>query len=283
MIVSFHPCVSADRHVILGDRLPGSRERRLIASADAVILPQGRSEALYRLCRETSVPAFPNYEARLQYPGKIGQSRLFALLGLPHPRTLAWDSLASYLRRYPDLAAAPHPWPFCIKTDHGHEASGIFLVQDAASLAEALDFLERLEWTGQKGFVTQEFVRAPAGTLRVVILGKRTRSYWKQAPHGHIAALAAGGRVDVNAHPALQAVGRRWARVLSRRGGIDLAAVDMLFPAATQLPRPLFLEVNYYFGRRGLGGSLRYYGLLLEAIQEWLEERGLDPGAVSLL
>ncbi len=283
MIVSFHPCVSADRHIVLGDRQPRTRERKLIASADAVILPQGRWQTLYRLCREAAVAVFPDYEARLCYPGKIGQSRLFARLGLPHPQTLAWESVASYLGRYPRTSVPPHSWPFCLKTDHGHEASGVYLVQDAASLSKALEDLERLERTGQKGFVTQEYIVAVKGTLRVVILGQRTLSYWKEARGSPIAALAAGARMDREGRPELQALGRWWARVLARRSGIDLAAVDLLFPASPEPTAPLFLEINYYFGRRGLGGSLRYYGLLLGALQECLPGKGLDPGAVILL
>jgi ribosomal protein S6--L-glutamate ligase len=48
-------------------------------------------------------------------------------------------------------------------------------------------------------------------------------------------------------------------------------------------PEPLFLEINYYFGRRGLGGSERYYSMVHQAIREWLSRAGLDPDAVSLL
>ena len=48
-------------------------------------------------------------------------------------------------------------------------------------------------------------------------------------------------------------------------------------------PQPLILEINYYFGRRGLGGSLKYYRLLLNAIREWLEENGFDSRKVKLV
>jgi ribosomal protein S6--L-glutamate ligase len=32
----------------------------------------------------------------------------------------------------------------------------------------------------------------------------------------------------------------------------------------------MLLEINYFFGRRGLGGSEAYYKILLAEIQVWL-------------
>jgi ribosomal protein S6--L-glutamate ligase len=37
-------------------------------------------------------------------------------------------------------------------------------------------------------------------------------------------------------------------------------------------PVPMLLEINYFFGRKGLGGSKAYYKLLHEEIQAWLAE-----------
>ena len=59
--------------------------------------------------------------------------------------------------------------------------------------------------------------------------------------------------------------------------------MDFVFPISEKDPEPLFLEINYYFGRRGLGGSENYYQLLHQAIRDWLEEEGLDPEAVRLV
>jgi ribosomal protein S6--L-glutamate ligase len=63
---------------------------------------------------------------------------------------------------------------------------------------------------------------------------------------------------------------------------MNLAAVDIVFPMSHPDPKPHVLEINYSFGRRGLGGSEVFYGLLFEAVQEWLLENGLDPGEVTL-
>ena len=54
-----------------------------------------------------------------------------------------------------------------------------------------------------------------------------------------------------------------------RRAGIHVAGLDILFDRKGP-GTPLFLEINYYFGRRGLGGSLRFYDLFEQAADRWL-------------
>ena len=83
--------------------------------------------------------------------------------------------------------------------------------------------------------------------------------------------------------PDLQEEGKSQVLILSSKTGINLAAMDFVFSLVDAPAKALFLEINYYFGRKGLGGSLRYYQLLFKAIQEWLGEEGLDPTAVTLL
>ena len=53
-----------------------------------------------------------------------------------------------------------------------------------------------------------------------------------------------------------------------RATGINLAAMDILYSG----DGPLFLEINYYFGRRGLGGSEQFYQFLNQAVKEWLSQ-----------
>ena len=52
----------------------------------------------------------------------------------------------------------------------------------------------------------------------------------------------------------------------------------MLFADDDTGGAPLFLEINYYFGRRGLGGSERYYALLVSEIIKWIKSLGLPVG-----
>jgi ribosomal protein S6--L-glutamate ligase len=59
--------------------------------------------------------------------------------------------------------------------------------------------------------------------------------------------------------------------------------VDIVFSLTQADPEPMILEINYYFGRRGLGGSLKYYRLLFKTIQTWLKQKGFDAGAITLV
>ena len=63
-------------------------------------------------------------------------------------------------------------------------------------------------------------------------------------------------------------------RRFGRQTGINLAGFDFLFNTAaidTGEIQPLLLEINYFFGRRGLGGSDTFYRLLESEIEKWLE------------
>ena len=77
MILSFHPCFNGDKNIICAGRAPTEDDLNLIRSADAVILPQGCNESLYKLAKKNCKSVFPNYDARFKYPGKIGQIELF--------------------------------------------------------------------------------------------------------------------------------------------------------------------------------------------------------------
>ena len=53
--------------------------------------------------------------------------------------------------------------------------------------------------------------------------------------------------------------------------GVNLAGFDFIF-SRNELPAdPLLLEINYFFGRDGLGGSAAYLDLLTEQIQHWIK------------
>ncbi|MCP4598916.1 hypothetical protein, partial [Neptuniibacter sp.] len=149
----------------------------------------------------------------------------------------------------------------------------------------ALDFLTRREDSGLAGFVTQAYVPSGGNILRAVIIGKKVIAYWKrpEEPGQVITTISKGAIIDHQWRPDLQEKGRAAAQSLAAKTGIDLAAVDFVFPLSEKDPEPLFLEINYYFGRRGLGGSEKYYQLLYQAIRQWLEASGLDPEAVRLV
>ena len=91
-------------------------------------------------------------------------------------------------------------------------------------------------------------------------------------------SLAKGARIDTRADVRLRQTAEERARSLCRQTGIDLAGIDLIFKkerAKSGDPQPLLLEINYFFGRAGLGGSERFYALLRSAVDRWLANRGL--------
>ena len=87
MILSFHPCYEADTNILCAGRDPDKADLSAIRAADAVILPQGCREALYRMARNNCPHVFPNYDARFSHDGKLEQIRLFREHECAHPDT----------------------------------------------------------------------------------------------------------------------------------------------------------------------------------------------------
>ena len=276
MILSFHPCFIADAQIIPGARKLDATDFSLIRGAEAIILPQACSYSLYRACKAASALLFPNYELRFQYPGKTGQSRLFEKMGWLHPVTTRWrDPDALWKKGIPKK-------PFFLKTDGSHEGAGVWLIRSREELQSAL---ERLEAWSRPPFLTQERISCGGNVLRAVVLGRRLFCYWKR-PQGldqAVTTISRGAKIDKRWRPDLQEKGVIQAERICDASGINLAAMDFVFAMKDPDPQPLLLEINYYFGRRGLGGSAEYYRMLYKTIREWLGERGIDPGPVKLV
>jgi hypothetical protein len=141
MILSFHPCFVADAQIILADRKLRADDRRLIQTADAIILPQSCSAELYRACKSSSSLLFPDYGIRFKYPGKVGQSILFERLRIPHPATKRWPSVKKFRDRQKEESALPHDMPFFLKADKSHEGEGVHFVDGINNLEKLSDNL----------------------------------------------------------------------------------------------------------------------------------------------
>jgi len=283
-ILSFHPCFGADKQVILGDRTLSREDRMSIDRADAIILPQGCSVELYHACARSGAAVFPEYGVRFQYPGKTGQARLFRERSLPHPETYCWKDAAEFRMFLEKEEPLPHGFPFFLKIDGAHEGEGVFLIRDQVDLQGILGQLCEREVSGISGFVTQAAVLTRGNALRVVIIGDDIFPFWKRASekHGMITNISKGGLIDRKWRPDLQEKAVVEARNVSRKTGINLAAIDFAVAVEEPDPQPLLLEINYFFARRGLGGTMRYYRYLYRAIREWLARRNLDPDRVIL-
>jgi len=281
MILSFHPLFEGDLYRICAGRDPDAEDVAAMRQASAVILPQGCRASLYRAATRSCARVFPNYDARFAYPGKIGQSRLFQHIGVDHPVTFSFADTADFFHRYPS-GEGPIPPPAVVKLNWGGEAREVFPITQHRDLAHVLDRLRIYETSGQTGFILQKWIPSGARVLRVAVIGHIMSSYWRvmSSKSSPLASLSAGGLIDRTADNHLIAAAENATAAFCCKTGINLAGFDLLFstdPSVADPGTPLFLEINYFFGRRGLRGSNAYYHRLLDAIEFWLQNGTVAP------
>jgi ribosomal protein S6--L-glutamate ligase len=277
MILSYHPCFTGDENRLCAGRRPDASDLARIRCADAVILPQGVQRPLYDMAVRNCRHVFPDYTARFAYPGKSGQIRLFREICAPHPETRVFAHLQQYGRQFPGGRLPDGlSFPCIFKFDWGGEGENVMLLRNPDDLKAALSRAQAFEETGQCGFLIQRFIPCRSRSLRVVVMDQKLLSYWRiqSNPQEPLAGLAAGAAIDRTADAGRQAAGRAQVREFCTRAGINLAGFDLLAPETDGEMR--FLEINYFFGRRGLGGSAAFYQMLGREIGRWLHRRGLS-------
>lgn len=279
MILSYHPCFMADKNMLCADREPDTGDLSAIKYATAVILPQGCYKSLYEMAQMNCRHVFPNFEARFKYEGKIGQIRLFKEAGVAHPKTEIYLNINAYYGHYGDLYPKPDiGFPLVFKFNWGGEGNQIYLVKSSSELLNVLQMAKTFERGGRAGFIIQEYIPSEKRSLRVVVIGKTLISYWRVLENNEsfCSSLAKGAVIDIDSDPALREKAVRPVKDFCGLTGINLAGFDILFSADARGSLPLFLEINYYFGRRGLGGSEKFYDLLETEIIKWIESLGLS-------
>ena len=269
-VLSLHPVIAGD--AFYWDRGVWDKDLfNIIQDATAVILPQTVAKELYCLCTKMCQNVFPNYDLRFQWEGKIGDTLAFWTYGVRHPHTLVFPKVETLLGDHPDVDhRVPElpAYPFVLKGARGGEGRQVWLIENEAELGVKLQTLLQFELQGGSGFVIQEYMAALERDLRVVVIGDQVFSYWRTA-QGFLHNVARGGAIDAESDQDLQETGREKVRQFCRRSGINLAAFDLVFPAGEV--DPVFLEINYTFGRTGLGGSEKFYTLLRAAVDSWLQ------------
>jgi len=278
MIVSFHPLFEADKNIICAGRQPNGEDLAAIRGADAVILSQGCYQALYEMARENCPHVFPNYDAKFKYPGKINQIKLFRKFKISHPASEIFSDVASFQQQYGETPVKLFfTFPVVFKLDWGGEGETVYRINSADNLQKTLKKAAKYEKSGQSGFILQEYISSNSRTLRVVILGRRVISYWRVQENrdGFYSNLSKGAVIDSEAEPGLQHKAVALIKYLCQKTGINLAGFDAIFSSENGDPDPMLLEINYFFGRKGLGGSENYYRILLEEIRNWLKRRNL--------
>jgi len=273
MILSYHPIFKADKNLICAGREPSADDSAAIEEADAVILSQGCYESLYKMARNHCRNVFPNFDAKFEYPGKTGQARLFRKTKAAYPRTEIFSTVKPFFNQTGALIQKPlFAFPFVFKFDWGGEGKTVSLIKTHREFLEIMRRARRFEQSGQKGFLFQEYILSQNRTLRVVVIGRDYHSYWRvqKDPEQFQSGLTAGGIVDRKSDPDLQEAGISAAKAFCEKTGINLAGFDYLFSSEAGENKPLLLEINYFFARQGLGGSEKYYQMLVSAIENWL-------------
>jgi len=278
-VLSYNRCIETKNNRILRGEVPSAEDIRAMEQADAIILPQGCRESLYFAARRACRHVFPNYDVSFTFPDKTGQAVLFKKMGVPHPQTLAFPCVSDY-----SGVSLPFAYPFVFKFGWGGEGNNVFLIQSAAELHQCLVMAAGYEQQGKKGFIVQEYVPTGGRSLRVVVIGKDFYPYWRcVAGGGFYTNLARGAFIDYESFPYLQKKGVAVLRDFCGETGIDLAGFDFLFADGDINQIPLFLEINFCFRCRGLGGVDMYHRYLEKAVKAWLgginEEK---PGPLCL-
>ncbi len=285
MILSFHPCFNADKNIICAGRESDDNDLHAIKNADAVILPQGCTEPLYNIARRNCKNVFPNYDVRFGYKDKLGQIELFRKTNVNHPATVTFENYNAYFNHCNENGGSAKKvinslppvlekfrFPLVFKFGWGGEGANVFYVKSHSKLVNILQKAFEYERTGQYGFLLQEFIPCMGRSLRVVIIYQKIISYWRvgEKRDGFYTSFANGAVPDHVSDPALQKRAKAAAYDFCKKTGINLAGFDFLFSNNPTETDPYFLEINYYFGRQGLGGSERYYKILNSEILKWI-------------
>jgi ribosomal protein S6--L-glutamate ligase len=282
MIASLHPCITKDLNILCAGRSLTEREKKRLSKAQAAIVSQGVTAEVYHECRRLVPYVFPNYDLRFPLEGKVGDALLFEYYQVPHPKTLIFKNREALLEGYPDLdipASVLSGYPLVLKANQGGEGFFVFLVHSKEELLEKLALLPAGPW-GSEGFILQERIDHGGKDLRVVVLFDTFYAYWRVQPEGDhfLTNQSQGGQIVPEGDEVLKQRAVEAVKAFCNLTGINLAGFDLLFDQKANSSIPLFLEINYYFGRKGLGGSMRFYNMLELAVERWLKEIGCGTG-----
>ncbi|MEN6439167.1 MAG: glutathione synthase [Syntrophobacter sp.] len=260
--VSFRPGIQMEENLPPYESARDAKTRELLRNAAGVLLPEHVAPWRYKDLTECAKEWFPRLETRFRYHGKTKQTRLFRLLGTRHPESLLFDT-PRQLQAFFNENGSPWGYPLVLKGDKGGGGSTVYPIRAPEDLPGYLKELPEGE-----PLLLQRFVEHGGKDLRVVVYGSRTVSYFRVGDGRFYNNICRGGRLEHDAWPELQEKGRRAVRDFCRLARIDIAGFDLMFPDDGD---PVFVEINYHFGRKGLGGAPGHREYLGQAIADWRE------------
>ncbi len=258
--VSFHPQIEMEENLPLLQHLGSESVARLLARARGVVLPKYVSPWRYRTIVRYARCWFPRLEARFLYHGKVRQIELFRRLGVRCPDTRLFKDpqhLRSAFRQW----GSPWGYPLVLKGDSGGGGSRVFLIEDQNCL---LDRLSRLP--ADEPVLLQQLIHHGGYDLRVVVYGDGVQSYFRHGSDGFYNNVCRGGSIHHRLWPEKQRIGARLVRSFCQRVGMDIVAFDLMFDS---VGTPLFVEMNFNFGKKGLGGAHAHHLYFEQAVMRW--------------
>jgi ribosomal protein S6--L-glutamate ligase len=249
----------------------------MLKRAAGVLLPQYVTQWRYREITRHARAWFPRLDARFTNYGKTRQIMLFREIGVRHPESRTYSTPAQL---YEDFLENGSPWgyPLVLKGDTGGGGSSVFPIYQAADLPQYVDRLPP-----EYPALIQRWVEHGGKDLRVVVYGSHTVTYFRVGGGQFYNNVCRGGRLDHAGWPQLREKGSAVVLSFCDRTGIDVAGFDLMFPDGGE---PVFVEINYHFGRKGLGGTNGHKSHLLRAIQAWrrqcLETEGINSDKLIL-
>ncbi len=234
----------------------------LIRNAAGVLMPKYFSPARHRQVAGLAGRYFPDLTARYSYRGKAQQIRLFEEYRLPHPRTLIFEHPQAVKRLFETQGRAMD-FPYVLKGNSGGGGAKVFCIPDQETFRDRIEQL-----SADEPVLIQERIDHGGMDLRVVLMGRVVRSYFRVGGGDFYNNVSRGARIEADLYPEKQQQGQAMALDLARSAGIDLAGFDILFPVDGD---PLFLEINFLFGRKGLGGLKGYREMFHQAVQDWMD------------
>jgi len=202
---------------------------RLLREAKRIYYPTSYFAYDFTLMGKDIFPSFANYF----YAGdKIMQTRLFSLLGLPHPRTRIY-----FARRYHEILNDFTP-PFVAKIPRSKDSgSGVYLIENDQDLDSYLQLT--------KVAYIQEYLPVARDIRVVVIQGRVVLAYWRVAAPGRFQCnVAQGGKIDLSPVPDTAV---ELALGAAKKCNFNDVGVDILVHQG----QCYALEANMRFGRQG--------------------------------
>ncbi len=258
--ISLYPRIPLEENLSIFDPLTDPGVRHLIKSATGLLLPPYVPPWRYNEIKTLARHWFPRLDARFEYAGKIAQIRLFQQMGVRYPETFVFadcNQLMSHFAQY----GSPWGYPLVLKGDKGGGGSTVYPIHSPEEMPLQVARLPRHEPA-----LLQKMVDHGGKDLRVVLYGDRTVSYFRVGGGQFYNNVCRGGRIEHDLRPAKSQIGRQAVLAFSRRAAIDIAGFDLMF---SDEGSPFFIEINFHFGRKGLGGFSGHQDHLLQAFRRW--------------